>query len=130
MNIYGIHHDKTKWKNPDEFDPERFLDEDGRLCNQDLILPFGTGKRVCPAEVFARVSTFTYFTYLMQRYSFEIPPHGKKPDPTPNVGMGCYVKPYKCLIRKRELVSSIAISDIMSNRDATTTYEDDDGTPV
>lgn len=103
--------------------PERFLDENGRLCNQESMLPFGTGKRVCPAEVFARVSTFTYFTYLLQKYSFELPPNSTcMPDPTPNVGLGNYAKSFRCVIRERQLVSSLLIAE--ATKDA------DDGTLV
>lgn len=131
INLYGIHHNKKVWKKPDDFMPERFLDENGRISAdmQDNLLIFGVGKRVCPAEVYARVSTFTYFTYLMQKYTFECPPH-QIPDPTPNVGMGNYPKPFQCVIRERQLVSSTLIADMTANKRVTNYKEEDEGTFV
>ncbi|ODM96383.1 Cytochrome P450 2D9 [Orchesella cincta] len=117
LNLYGMHHDKQTWENPLEFNPDRFLDKDGKLCNQDIMLPFGTGKRTCPAEVFARISTFTYFTYLLQKYSFECPSNSAPPDSTPSVGMGNYAKPYRCVVRDRQLVSSNFIANYKDSRD-------------
>jgi len=33
------------WKNPFEFKPDRFLDDNNNLINADKILPFGIGKK-------------------------------------------------------------------------------------
>ncbi|CAA7039245.1 unnamed protein product [Microthlaspi erraticum] len=49
INIYSIARDPKLWKNPDEFNPDRFLDSciDYRGLNFEL-LPFGSGRRTCP----------------------------------------------------------------------------------
>ncbi|XP_056845145.1 cytochrome P450 71B28 [Raphanus sativus] len=49
INAYAIARDPKVWKNPDEFDPDRFLDSsvDYRGLNFEL-LPFGAGRRICP----------------------------------------------------------------------------------
>ncbi|CAG7837904.1 unnamed protein product [Allacma fusca] len=44
-NLYAVHHDPEIWENPNEFRPERFLDESNNLINTQLIIPFSTGKR-------------------------------------------------------------------------------------
>lgn len=38
-------HDENKYQNPYEFKPERFLDADGSLNNDDRILSYGFGRR-------------------------------------------------------------------------------------
>ncbi|CAH2038000.1 unnamed protein product [Thlaspi arvense] len=49
INAYAIARDPKLWENPDEFNPERFVDSsvDYRGLNFEL-LPFGSGRRICP----------------------------------------------------------------------------------
>ena len=49
INIYSIARDPKLWTNPDEFNPDRFLDSsvDYKGLNFEL-LPFGSGRRICP----------------------------------------------------------------------------------
>ncbi|CAG7867142.1 unnamed protein product [Brassica rapa] len=49
INAYAIARDPNVWKNPDEFDPDRFVDSsiDYRGLNFELS-PFGSGRRICP----------------------------------------------------------------------------------
>jgi coumaroylquinate(coumaroylshikimate) 3'-monooxygenase len=42
-NIWSAHRDETIWKDPEEFRPERFLDEDGNLLKKDHTIGFGAG---------------------------------------------------------------------------------------
>ncbi|VVA91177.1 unnamed protein product [Arabis nemorensis] len=49
INIYLIARDPKFWTNPDEFDPERFLDSSIDYRGLDFeLLPFGSGRRICP----------------------------------------------------------------------------------
>ena len=44
-NFYSVHMDPKLHPDPDEFWPERFLDEkDGSLINTDTVIPFGVGE--------------------------------------------------------------------------------------
>ncbi|KAK1422230.1 hypothetical protein QVD17_25197 [Tagetes erecta] len=56
VNLWKIHHDPNIWPNPSEFKPERFLtsqnDIDLKGKHYEL-LPFGTGRRMCPGVIFA-----------------------------------------------------------------------------
>ncbi|KAF2616162.1 hypothetical protein F2Q70_00010683 [Brassica cretica] len=49
INVYSIARDPKIWTNPDEFNPDRFLESsiDYKGLNYEL-LPFGSGRRICP----------------------------------------------------------------------------------
>lgn len=53
--LYALHNDRKIWGDPENFRPERFLSDDGKLnLKKDLSLPFGAGRRLCAGETFAR----------------------------------------------------------------------------
>jgi cytochrome P450 len=49
VDIFNMHHSERYWKNPKEFDPDRFADgETAREAGEGLVwLPFGNGARQC-----------------------------------------------------------------------------------
>lgn len=47
FNLYEIHHNVEYWKDPQNFRPERFINEDGSFRKDDHVIPFFTGKRSC-----------------------------------------------------------------------------------
>ena len=73
VNLYRLQRDPSVWENPNEFFPERFLttqknfDVKGR--NPQLI-PFGSGRRICPAVTFALQVLHLSFARLL--HEFEI----------------------------------------------------------
>lgn len=78
-NVYHAHNDKTVWGNDaDIFRPQRFLEGDLEARNRlkDHVVSFQPGKRVCPADSFAKDEHFLFGAILFQRYSF-YPDDGK-----------------------------------------------------
>lgn len=68
-NIWAVHHDEDYWKEPNKFDPTRFLSEDGtKLIKHESFVPFSAGKRSCPGEMLAVVEVFMYTTFLFQNF--------------------------------------------------------------
>uniref|UniRef100_A0A0N7ZDN9 Cytochrome P450 n=1 Tax=Scylla olivacea TaxID=85551 RepID=A0A0N7ZDN9_SCYOL len=83
---FTIHHDPRYWDKPEEFMPERWLDQDGKFVSKkEGFVPFGVGKRQCLGESLARMELLIFTTTLLQRLSFA-PLPGKtlnlKPDPS------------------------------------------------
>ncbi|KAL1547481.1 unspecific monooxygenase [Salvia divinorum] len=49
INIWAISRDPNIWKNPDRFEPERFLDNGIDFGGRHFeLIPFGSGRKVCP----------------------------------------------------------------------------------
>lgn len=79
-NLWSVHRDTTVWDQPNDFNPERFLDEQGELHRPEHFIPFGIGRRVCMGEQLAKMELFLMFTSLMQAFSFSLPA-GQAPPP-------------------------------------------------
>ncbi|XP_033627066.1 steroid 17-alpha-hydroxylase/17,20 lyase-like isoform X1 [Asterias rubens] len=72
INHRGLHFDPEAWDQPEQFKPERFLNDNGQLLAKlpESFLPFGCGRRVCLGEDFAKKELFLIFTWLFSRYTF------------------------------------------------------------
>ncbi|XP_026113742.1 cytochrome P450 1B1-like [Carassius auratus] len=78
VNQWSLNHDPTKWDQPEVFNPQRFLDEDGAL-NKDLttnVLIFSVGKRRCIGEDVSKIQLFLFTSLLVHqcRFSAETTP--------------------------------------------------------
>ncbi|ORX68578.1 cytochrome P450 [Linderina pennispora] len=60
------------WKNPETFDPERFLGQDSAERLKDL-LTFSSGVRVCIGRNLAWLELYTVLANVLRRYDFELP---------------------------------------------------------
>ncbi|CAC5365232.1 CYP2J [Mytilus coruscus] len=87
--------DETWFPESHVFKPERFIDEKGNLCNQDKIVTFSLGRRVCPGKSLARIELFLYITSMVQQFEF-LPVEGENPPPIdPKKGLINSPQPYK-----------------------------------
>ncbi|XP_069799561.1 cytochrome P450 2F2-like [Dendropsophus ebraccatus] len=74
--LTGVHNDKTQFKNPENFDPKNFLDENGKLVKKEALLPFSAGRRICPGKSLADMELFIFITMLLQNFTIKslVPP--------------------------------------------------------
>lgn len=81
VNVLAIHRDPKVWENPDEFLPERFLDNDIQYKGHDFeYIPFGTGRRICPGINMAVTTLELVISNLLYSFDWELPPGIKKED--------------------------------------------------
>ncbi|KAI3474338.1 hypothetical protein Pfo_029167 [Paulownia fortunei] len=88
VNAWKIQRDPRVWANPLEFRPERFLTSHKEVDVQGLhfeLLPFGGGRRVCPAISFALQATQLALASFLHGFDVETP-SGEAVDMTGSFG--------------------------------------------
>ncbi|XP_068236051.1 cytochrome P450 2U1-like [Palaemon carinicauda] len=100
-NIYGIHWDKKVWKDPENFRPERFLDEEGQLIRSEHVVGFSVGRRNCLGESLARIETFQFLTGMLQKFKFGVPPGNDIPSTDYQCGVTLNPKPFNLMVKER-----------------------------
>ncbi|XP_070562966.1 cytochrome P450 2U1-like [Ptychodera flava] len=93
-HLRSVLYDPKIWPEPEKFEPERFLNEDGTIKKFDEHVPFSVGNRICLGEHLAKMEFFLFFTSLMQQFSFRIPDNYPAPDMKPLFGVGLKPKSY------------------------------------
>ncbi|KAL5725110.1 hypothetical protein ACHQM5_008290 [Ranunculus cassubicifolius] len=75
VNAWAIGKDPNLWENPESFEPERFMGStiDFRGIDFELI-PFGAGRRSCPAIIFGAASMELALAQLLHSFDYELPP--------------------------------------------------------
>nr|XP_043615494.1 cytochrome P450 CYP82D47-like [Erigeron canadensis] len=76
LNIWKVHHDPDIWPDPYEFQPERFLTSHKDIDvkgNHYELLPFGSGRRMCPAVSFSLQVLGLTLASLIQQFVLKVP---------------------------------------------------------
>ena len=68
--LRAVLHDPETYPDPEEFKPERFLNEDGTVRDDPaLSLVFGAGRRICPGRHFVDATLFIVVTSALSAFS-------------------------------------------------------------
>ncbi|KAL9974635.1 hypothetical protein ACROYT_G011695 [Oculina patagonica] len=73
VNLWSVHRDPAIWKDPDVFNPGRFLNGAGEVIDPKSIggfLPFSKGRRKCPGEPLALKSVSVFLAALLHSFKF------------------------------------------------------------
>lgn len=99
--------DPNLWEDPAKFRPERFLDGDG--VDVDVtgtrgvkMLPFGAGRRICPAATLGTLHINLLLARMVHEFKW-VPVPGAPPDPTETFAFTVVMKnPLKAVILPRK----------------------------
>lgn len=118
-NYWKVHHDPDLYEDPFKFNPDRFLSDDkNRIIDYTdsklrYLMPFGGGKRICPARNFTHQLVFLYVANLIKNFKFR-PYNLHEPDGDPRnfiLNANLQPKSYKIICIKRSSNDSISLRD-------------------
>ena len=72
--IYGAHHSRRYWANPEHFDPERFSKANDKVHTPFAYLPFGAGPRGCIGGNYAMLQILMILSVLLRKYDLRLSP--------------------------------------------------------
>ncbi|XP_069584443.1 cytochrome P450 2K6-like [Ranitomeya imitator] len=99
--LSSVLRDKTQFEKPDEFFPNHFLDSNGKFIKKEAFMPFSAGWRACAGETLAKMELFIFFTSLLQKFNFGLPPGVTDVDLTSVVGLTNAPKPQMMCVTPR-----------------------------
>jgi len=118
-NTWAMTRDENKYPDPESFNPNRFLDGNGQLNDDDTVLTFGYGRRICPGRHMASSSTWLIIVSVLSTFDIrkkiegnglEIPIEGKY-----SGGLIRYPLPFECSITpRRENVAKLIREEVKS----------------
>ncbi|KAK8661886.1 hypothetical protein V6N13_091474 [Hibiscus sabdariffa] len=79
VNAWWLANNPAHWKNPEEFRPERFFEEESKVeanGNDFRYLPFGVGRRSCPGIILALPILGITLGRMVQNFEL-LPPNGQ-----------------------------------------------------
>jgi cytochrome P450 len=65
---YGVHHSPKHWEAPEEFRPERFMDDAVKKRKPYTYVPLGGGKRSCIGGAMSQVENTLALSMLLRRF--------------------------------------------------------------
>ncbi|XP_031549431.1 cytochrome P450 1A1-like [Actinia tenebrosa] len=106
VNLWSVLRDPKLWKDPDVFDPTRFLDDKGHVISPRRLpkfLPFSTGRRACVGRSLAEVELPFLLASLVHQFEFTSAESGEEKKKTVKTENGLTLKPakYEVIIKVR-----------------------------
>lgn len=79
ISLLGLHMDPEYWPRPDQFDPERFSDEQEAARPAFTYMPFGEGPRACIGLRSGLVQVKTALAHALRDLRYSVHPDTQNP---------------------------------------------------
>jgi cytochrome P450 len=74
---YVLHRHRALWRDPDVFDPNRFLGKERGEIDRFAYIPFGTGARTCIGSAFALQEATLILANIVRNFHLQLAPDKK-----------------------------------------------------
>ena len=102
FNLNSVLKDPKVFVNPEQFNPDRFLDAAGEVVKPKEFIPFGIGRRVCLGEALAKMELFLFLTTILKQFDFVLPDDEPQPSLEGILGITFSPQPYKVSMVERK----------------------------
>ncbi|TKY49551.1 steroid 17alpha-monooxygenase or 17alpha-hydroxyprogesterone aldolase [Spatholobus suberectus] len=93
INAWAIARDPKYWDQPEEFKPERFLNNSIDVKGNDFqLIPFGAGRRGCPGTMFAMLVNELALANLIHQFDWSLPCGDNTLDMSETIGLTMHRK--------------------------------------
>lgn len=117
-NSWAILHDPALYPEPDTIKPERFLNQDGTLRDDPVMMStFGYGKRICPGRHFADATLFIVVASVLSVFDIRRPDSESGPFHCSYTGsLASRPNTFPCLFTPRDKIAEeLVIADSMAH---------------
>lgn len=101
--LHAVHMDPNLWDKPEQFNPSRFINAEGKVTKPEYFLPFGVGRRMCLGDVLARMELFLYFSSLLHCFDITVPAGEQLPSLKGNAGVTITPDFYRVCLKPRNM---------------------------
>ncbi|KAF9475163.1 cytochrome P450 [Pholiota conissans] len=120
-NVWAMTRDPTKYKDPEEFNPDRFLNADNELNDDEVTYAFGFGRRLCPGRHMASATVWLSIATILSTFDIRPPKDAagmdiSLADVKHSGGLISHVVPFECNITPRSSRSKQLVVDINDSK--------------
>ncbi len=80
--VWSLHRRPDIWPNPEQFNPDRFLDQSLTMKQRMAYIPFGSGSRRCIGSEMAMIEAVIILSYIIREIDMSPPKEEIKPSPS------------------------------------------------
>ncbi|XVF84304.1 hypothetical protein PTKIN_Ptkin17bG0026000 [Pterospermum kingtungense] len=89
INAWALGRDPKSWEKPEEFLPERFLNNSIDYKGHEFeLIPFGSGRRICPGILFGTKISELFLAKRVHKFDWSLPGGAKQEDLDTNESCG------------------------------------------
>ncbi|PVD27372.1 hypothetical protein C0Q70_12530 [Pomacea canaliculata] len=97
-SIFSLHRDPHFYKDPELFNPQRHLDDNGKFVKPKSYRPFGIGKRNCVGGHLAEIELFLFITKLLSQFRIRAVDPASPPPFECHMRITRRIKPFTCVL--------------------------------
>ncbi|RXW20920.1 hypothetical protein EST38_g4940 [Candolleomyces aberdarensis] len=114
-NIWAVGRDPEYFPDPERFNPQRWLNSDGKLKDDLKSYPFGFGRRVCPGQHMATASVFINTALTQWAFNIKADPNAPIDPLAFTESANTHPLPFKVIFEPRAAKTMEGVRDLIED---------------